>query len=59
MAENQLEQAFLKAVKEGADAAFKRKEKLRNRLQKRTRWGGRDPYKTTLELLESAPEGQG
>jgi type IV secretory pathway VirB10-like protein len=53
MAENQLEQAFLKAVREGSEAAFKRKEKLRNRLQKRTRWGGREPYKSTLKLLES------
>jgi hypothetical protein len=54
LAENQLEQEFLKAVREGSDAAFKRKEKLRNRLQRRTRWGGREPYKTTLKLLESA-----
>ena len=53
MVENQLEQAFLKAVREGSEAAFKRKEKLRNRLQKRTRWGGREPYKSTLNLLES------
>jgi hypothetical protein len=56
MAENQLEQEFLKAVRGGSDAAFKRKEKLRNRLQKRTRWGGREPYKTTLKLLESVTE---
>jgi hypothetical protein len=56
MAENQLEREFLKAVRGGSDAAFKRKEKLRNRLQKRTRWGGREPYKTTLKLLESVTE---
>jgi hypothetical protein len=53
LAENQLEQEFLKAVSEGSDVAFKRKEKLRNRLQRHTRWGGREPYKTTLKLLES------
>jgi len=53
MAENQLEQEFLHAVKEGSDAEFRRKEKLRNRLQRRTRWGGREPYKTTLKLLDT------
>ena len=53
LAENQLERAFLEAVREGSDAAFKRKEKLRNRLQRRTRWGGREPYKTILKLLDS------
>jgi hypothetical protein len=53
MAENIQEQAFLQAVRQGSDAAFKRKEKLRNRLQSRTRWGGREPHKTTLKLLES------
>ena len=52
LAENQLEQAFLEAVRQGSDAAFKRREKLRNRLQRRTRWGGREPYKTTLKLLD-------
>ena len=56
MPENQLEREFLKALSEGSEAAFKRKEKLRNRLQKRTRWGGREPYKTTLRLLESVTE---
>jgi hypothetical protein len=56
MAENQLEQEFLTAVREGTYEAFKRKEKLRKRLQKRTRWGGREPYKTTLRLLESLTE---
>jgi hypothetical protein len=56
MAVNQLEQEFLKAVWEGSDAAFKRKAKLRNRLQRRTQWGGREPYKTTLKLLESITE---
>ena len=53
LAENQLDQTFLQAVRDGSDAGFKRKEKLRNRLQRRTRWGGREPYKTTLKLLES------
>ena len=53
MAENQLEHAFLEAVREGSDATFRRKDKLKNRLQRRTRWGGREPYKTTLKLLES------
>ena len=56
LAENRLEQEFLQAVTEGSDAAFKRKEKLKNRLQKRTRWGGREPYKTSLKLLESTTE---
>ncbi len=56
LAENQLEQAFLAAVRAGSDATFKRKEKLRNRLRKRTQWGGREPYKTTLKLLESLPQ---
>jgi hypothetical protein len=54
MAENKLEQEFLEAVVEGSDGAFKRKEKLKHRLQNRTRWGGREPYKTTLKLVESA-----
>jgi len=53
LAENQLEQEFLQAVRDGSDPAFKRKEKLKNRLKRRTRWGGREPYKTTLKLLES------
>jgi len=53
MVENRLEQEFLQAVREGSDAAFKRKEKLRNRLRRRTRWGGREPYKTSLKLLDS------
>jgi hypothetical protein len=55
--ENQLEQEFLEAVRDVSEAAFKRKEKLRNRLQRRTRWGGREPYKTTLKLLESVAGG--
>lgn len=56
LSENQLEHEFLKAVKSGSEVAFRRKEKLRNRLQRRTRWGGREPYKTTLELLDLTPE---
>jgi len=56
LAANRLEQQVLQAVREGSDAAFKRKEKLRNRLQRRTRWGGREPYKTILKLLESATD---
>lgn len=56
LAENQLEQEFLQAIRQGLDADFRRKEKLRNRLQRRTRWGGREPYKTTLKLLESAAQ---
>lgn len=56
LAENQLEQEFLKAVWAGSEAAFKRKARLRNRLQQRTRWGGREPYKTTLKLLESVTD---
>ena len=54
MAENKLEREFLQAVVEGSECAFKRKEKLKRRLQKRTRWGGREPYKATLKLMESA-----
>ena len=53
MAENQLERQFLQAVRDGSEVAFKRSEKLRNRLHKSTRWGGREPFKTTLKLLES------
>jgi hypothetical protein len=56
MPENQLEQRFLQAVRDGSDATFNRREKLKNRLQRRTRWGGREPYKTTLKLLESAAQ---
>ncbi len=52
--ENGLEREFLQAVLRGMDAGFKRKEKLKHRLEKRTRWGGREPYKTTLQLLETA-----
>ena len=59
LAENKLEQEFLEAVVAGSDGAFKRKEKLKHRLQKRTRWGGREPYKTTLKLVESAIDGRG
>jgi hypothetical protein len=57
MAENQLEREFLKSVLEGSEANFKRKEKLRNRLRKRTQWGGREPFKTTLKLLEAETNG--
>ena len=57
LAENQLEQGFLQAVRDGSEAAFRRKEKLRSRLLRRTRWGGREPYKTALRLLGSATEG--
>jgi hypothetical protein len=56
LAGNRLEREFLQAVVEGADAAFKRREKLRNRLQKLTQWGGREPYKSTLRLLDSVLE---
>jgi hypothetical protein len=56
MPENHLELEFLLAVRRGSEGAFKRKEKLRNRLQRSTRWGGREPYKTTLRLLEFVKE---
>lgn len=54
MAENQLEHDFLMSVLDGSDEAFKRKEKLRGRLQRRIRWGGREPYRTIFNLLEPA-----
>ena len=54
MAENQLEKDFLLAVIEGSVGAFRRKEKLRSRLQRRTHWGGREPYRTILRLLQAS-----
>ena len=53
---NTLEREFLQAIVAGSGDAFKRKEKLRRRLEKRTQWGGREPYRTTLKLLASAIE---
>jgi hypothetical protein len=53
LAENGLEHAFLQAVLQGSDASFRRKEKLKHRLRIRTRWGGREPYKTILRLLDT------
>jgi hypothetical protein len=53
LAENQLERAFLQAVRDGSETGFRRRDKLNNRLKRRTRWGGREPYRTLLRLLES------
>jgi hypothetical protein len=57
--ENRLEKEFLQAVVEGSDGLFKRTGKLKNRLQKLTQWGGREPHKTSLKLLESVTEPHG
>lgn len=51
--ENQLERDFLQAVRDGSEADFKRKEKLYHRVKRRTRWGGREPYRMILQLLGS------
>jgi ribosomal protein S7 len=53
MADNHLEREFLQAVRDGSETAFKRHEKLKNRVQRSTRWGGREPYRTILKLLEA------
>ena len=52
MVENKLERAFLESVVASQDTAFKHKTQLRHRLQRLTRWGGREPHKSALKLLE-------